>query len=84
MTEKTCLHFMGYSFRLTAKDILCVLSHRHDSTYHGLYYTSCEALAGTTNTYGFNHIVGVFGMRIQVVYTSYGSILENALSKTNS
>ena len=31
---------MGYSFRLTA-------SHRQDSTYHGLWYTSRGALAGT-------------------------------------
>ena len=24
-----------------------ILSHGHNSTYHGLYYTSCETLAGT-------------------------------------
>ena len=32
---------MGYSFRLT---------HRQDSTYHGLWYTSHGTLAGTRNS----------------------------------
>ena len=41
---------MGYSFRLTASDILGAISHRQDNTYHGLYYTSRGALAGTRNS----------------------------------
>ena len=38
----------GSSFRLTARVILYAPSHRQDSTYHGLCYTSRGALAGTT------------------------------------
>ena len=38
---------MGYSFRLTARVLLYASSHRQDNTYHGLYYTSLGALAGT-------------------------------------
>ena len=40
---------MGYSFRLTARVLLYAPSHRQDSTYHGLCYTSRGALAGTRN-----------------------------------
>ena len=47
--EIRCRH-MGYSFRLTASVLLYALSHRQDSTYHGLYYTSRGALAGTRNS----------------------------------
>ena len=42
--ETRCCH-MGYSFRLTARVLLYAPSHRQDSTYHGLCYTSREALA---------------------------------------
>ena len=44
--ETRCRH-MGYSFRLTARVLLYAPSHRQDSTYHGLCYTSRGALAGT-------------------------------------
>ena len=44
--ENCCHHYTGYSFRLAAKDLLYALSHRRDSTYNGLCYTSCGALAG--------------------------------------
>ena len=44
-SEETCCHHMGYSFRLTAKVLLYAPSHRQDSTYHGLCYTSHGALA---------------------------------------
>ena len=47
--EIRCRH-MGYSFRLTARVILYAPSHRHDSTYHGICYTSRGALAGTRNS----------------------------------
>ena len=40
---------MGYSFRLTSRVLLYAPSHRQDSTYHGLCYTSRGALAGTRN-----------------------------------
>ena len=43
--ETRCRH-IGYSFRLTTRVILYAPSHRHDSTYHGLCYTSRGALAG--------------------------------------
>ena len=47
--ETRCPH-MGYYFRLTARVLLYALSHRQDSTYHGLCYTSRGALAGTRNS----------------------------------
>ena len=40
----------GYSFQLAAKILLYAPSHRQDSTYHGLCYTSRGALAGTRNS----------------------------------
>ena len=47
--ETRCRH-IGYSFRLTAMVLSYALSHRQDSTYHGLCYTSHGALAGTRNS----------------------------------
>ena len=47
--KKTCCHHIGYSFRLTARVLLYAPSHRQDSTYLGLCYTSRGALAGTRN-----------------------------------
>ena len=47
--EPRCRH-IGYSFRLTARVLLYAPSHRQDSTYHGLCYTSRGALAGTRNS----------------------------------
>ena len=44
--ETRCRH-KGYSFRLTTSFFLYAPSHRQDSTYHGLCYTSRGALAGT-------------------------------------
>ena len=46
--ETLCRH-MGYSFRLTARVLLYAPSHRQDSTYQGVCYTSRGALAGTRN-----------------------------------
>ena len=40
----------GNSFRLTARVLLYAPSHRQDSTYQGLCYTSRGALAGTRNS----------------------------------
>ena len=48
--EETHCRHMGYSFRLTAKVILYAPSHRQDSTYHRLCYTSSGSLAGTRNS----------------------------------
>ena len=42
--ETRCRH-IGFSFRLAARVILYASSHRQDSTYHGLCYTSRGALA---------------------------------------
>ena len=47
--ETRCCH-IGYSYRLTARVLLYVLSHRQDNAYHGLCYTSRGALAGTRNS----------------------------------
>ena len=41
---------MGYSFRLAARVLLYAPSHRQDSTYHDLCYTSRGVLAGTRNS----------------------------------
>ena len=46
---KRCRH-MGYFSRLAARVLYYAPSHRQDSTYHGLCYTSCGALAGTRNS----------------------------------
>ena len=48
--ETRCRH-IGYSFRLAARVLLYAPSHRQDSTYHYLCYTSRGALAGTRNTF---------------------------------
>ena len=47
--ETRCRH-IGYSLRLTTRVLLYAPSHRQDSTYHGLCYTSRGALAGTRNS----------------------------------
>ena len=47
--QTRCCH-IGYSFRLTASVLLYASSHRQDSTYHSLCYTSHGALAGTRNS----------------------------------
>ena len=47
--ETRCRH-IGYSYRLTARLILCAPSHIQDNTYHGLYYTSRGALADKRNS----------------------------------
>ena len=47
--ETRCCH-IGFSFRLAARVLLYAPSHRQDSTYHSLCYTSHGALAGTRNS----------------------------------
>ena len=47
--ETRCRH-IGYYFRLAARVLLYAPSHRQDSTYHSLCYTSRGALAGTRNS----------------------------------
>ena len=42
--ENACPH-MDHSFRLAARVLSYASSHRQDSTYHGLCYTSRGALA---------------------------------------
>ena len=48
--EETHCHHMGYVFRLAARVLLYAPSHRQDSTYHCLCYTSRRALAGRRNS----------------------------------
>ena len=48
--KKTRCRHIGYSLLLTARVLLYAPSHRQDSTYHGLCYTSRGALAGTRNS----------------------------------
>ena len=47
--ETRCRH-IGYSYRLTPRVLLYAPSHRQDSTYRGLCYTSRGALAGARNS----------------------------------
>ena len=47
--KETRFRHIDYSFRLTARVLLYSPSHRQDSTYHGLHYTSRGALVGTRN-----------------------------------
>ena len=49
--ETRCRH-IGYSFQLAARVLLYAPSHRQDSTYHCLCYTSHGALAGTWQVEG--------------------------------
>ena len=44
--KETRYRHIGYSFRLTARVLLYSPSHRQDSTYHSLCYTSRGALDG--------------------------------------
>ena len=46
----TCCCHIGYSLQLTAIVLLYAPSHRQDSTYPSLCYTSHGALAGTRNS----------------------------------
>ena len=48
--ETCCCNLMGYFFQLAARDLLYTPSHRQDSTYQVLWYTSCEALVGMRNS----------------------------------
>ena len=48
--KETCCCHIGYSFRLTVRVLLYAPSHRQDSTYHSLCYTSHGALAGMSNS----------------------------------
>ena len=48
--KETCCCHIGYSFQLTARVLLYAPSHRQDSTYHDLCYTSRGALAETRNS----------------------------------
>ena len=48
--KDTCCCNIGYSFWLAARVLLYAPSHRQDSTYHGLCYTSRRALAWTRNS----------------------------------
>ena len=41
-----CRHYMGYSLRLAARDILYAPYRRQDSTYHSLVYNSRTTQAG--------------------------------------
>ena len=45
-----CYRHMGYSYRLTVRVLLYAPSHRQDSIYHSLCYTSHGALVGTRNS----------------------------------
>ena len=48
--ETRCCHFMDSSLWLVGWNLLYTSVHKQDSTYHGLYYSSCGALAGTRNS----------------------------------
>ena len=48
--ETLCHHYMGYHFWLATRVLLYAPSHRPDSTYHSLCYTSRGTLAGMRNS----------------------------------
>ena len=48
--KETRSRHIGYPFRLTTRVLLYAPSHRQDSTYHGICYTSRGTLAGTRNS----------------------------------
>ena len=48
--ETLCRHYMSYSFRLAARNLVHAPSHRQSSTYHGIFLIQvCCALAGKGN-----------------------------------
>ena len=51
-----CIHYLGYVFQLADRGILYTPSHRQDTTYHGLCYTSRGVLARTCKGFFYvNH-----------------------------
>ena len=68
--ETRCRH-IGYSYRLTARVLLYAPSHRQDSTYHGLCYTSRGALAGTRNIAARSRLSHNFGCRTESVVAHF-------------
>ena len=50
LRKKTRCRHIDYSFWLTGRILLYAPSHRQDSTYHSLCYTSSGELAGTRNS----------------------------------
>ena len=74
--ETRCRH-IGFSYWLTARVLLYAPSHRQDNTYHGLYYTSRGALAGTRITQVILNIIFWLSMeRSLMVRWIVGSILH--------
>ena len=71
--ETRCCH-IGYSFRLAARVLLYAPSHRQDSTYHGLCYTSRGALAGTRNSSMGSPHEGSTVFRVQLWYMVIHSV----------
>ena len=65
--EETRCRNIGYSFRLAARVLLYAPSHRQDSTYHCLCYTSRGALAGTRNSsHMLNEVGGLLHRNIRI------------------
>ena len=54
--QTSCRH-IGYSLRLTARVLLYAPSHRQDSTYHGLCYTSHGAHKSKDSLYRFIRLI---------------------------
>ena len=64
--EETCCH-MSYYFQLVARVLLYTTSHRQDSIYHSLCYTSHGTLAGTEREremFYFNDTLNTFYLRL--------------------
>ena len=80
--ETRCRH-IGYSFRLTARALLYAPSHRQDSTYHGLCYTSRGALAGTRNSSMGPHTYMNACMHL-CMYVCIGHIHTHTQTHTNT
>ena len=70
--EKTCCHhYTGYTFQLEATKFLYAPSHRQDSTYHSLCYTSCGTMAGTRNISTHRTMSGRSNMELHLIPKCY-------------
>ena len=76
--ETRCRH-IGYSFRLAARVLLYAPSHKQNSTYHGLCYTSRGALAGTRNSSMGSNLRNIYIYKLKTHTHTYIYIYENAI-----
>ena len=79
--ETRCSH-IGYSYWLTARVHLYAPSHRQDSTYYGLCYSSCGALTGTRNTEKQERETEMFYLTTHSTHFIYGYMVSDIWLRT--